>query len=135
MELEELRRLNLRYAERQVSLEKELRSRVKDNFDLRKILLESANDGSSRDQSLSTALTELKSLSESFYLAKRELSRRQDEIASLQYSLDDTSSQMIKISNKAHRLETGNAELQLELKRMRAEKETATKMRRSARGY
>eukprot|EP00970_Alexandrium_tamarense_P009689 scaffold1942_cov197-Alexandrium_tamarense.AAC.21 len=135
MELEELRRLNLRYAERQVTLEKELRSRVKDNFNLRKILLESANDGSSRDQSLSTALTELKSLSESFYLAKRELSRRQDEIASLQYSLDDTSSQMIKISNKAHRLETGNAELQLELKRMRAEKETATKMRRSARGY
>ncbi|EJK63033.1 hypothetical protein THAOC_16331 [Thalassiosira oceanica] len=117
----------------------ELDACVRDNKGLRLKLLSFTGKEELKQVTLSSALRELKSLSEDHYLAKQllieERRSRQDEVASLQWSLDDISTQMLKMSETMHELQTENSQLKHEMRRMRMERERSITMLRSARGY
>ena len=117
----------------------ELDACARDNKELRLKLLSFAGNEELRQVTLSSALRELKSLSEDHFQAKHLLDEerrsRQDEVASLQWSLDDISTQMLKMSETMHELQAENSQLKHEMRRMRMERERSLTMLRSARGY
>ncbi|KAL7469928.1 hypothetical protein ACHAXS_010197 [Conticribra weissflogii] len=137
--LDELKKLNSSLCEMRAEIESELRSSKKENESLREKLLALKEESNIKENTLSAALAELKSLSEEQFKTQEELrnerERRQDEVSSLQFSLDDISTEMLKMSQKTHDLECENDELKLELRRIKSENESSNSMRRAARGY
>ena len=137
-EMEKLRQTNEDLAKKQHELEKELASCAKDNDGLRVRVLSIADESSTKQTTLSTALSQLKSLSEKYYRVKQSLTReenaRKDEVSSLQWSLDDMSRQMLTLTSKVHDLQTENDEQTDELRRARLEKVRSNAFRRAARG-
>ncbi|KAL3802606.1 hypothetical protein HJC23_011930 [Cyclotella cryptica] len=135
----DLRKANKEMLERQSLLENDLLACAQGNDALRSRVLALASDGSTKEHTLTSALTQLKSLSENFYKVQKQLEdekkERHDEVTSLQFSLDDMSRQMLSMSRKMNILETENADLRNQVKRLREEKEQTQKMRRSARGF
>ncbi|KAL7522992.1 hypothetical protein ACHAWX_007728 [Stephanocyclus meneghinianus] len=138
-EIAQLRKANKEMLDRQKLLENDLLACAQGNDALRSRVLALANDGSTKEHTLASALTQLKSLSENFYHLRKQLEDekkgRHDEVTSLQFSLDDMSRQMLSMSRKTNILESENADLRSQLKRLREEKEQTQRMRRSARGF
>lgn len=130
-ELEQLKR-------NQRNAKKELASCAKDNDALRGRLLSLASEASMKDQTLSTALSQLKSLSENYYHVDQVLQRvkmkRHEEVAALEWSLDDMAYQMLKLKTTVHKLQTENGDLRDEIKRLKFEKQQSMAFRRGARG-
>ena len=135
----ELTKINQQSSKRQAQLESDLVSCAQSNDNLRSRLASMAQDKSTKDNTLSSALGQLKTLSEKMYHIQKELDDekkgRRDEVEALQFSLDDVSRQMLNMSKKMHSAETENESLRREVKRLKAEKEQTQKMRRSARGF
>lgn len=124
---------------RQAELERELLTCAKGNDELRFQLASLASAGSTKEYTLTSALNQLKSLSENFYHTQKQLevekTARRNEVEALQYSLDDCSRQMLILSGKVHTLEADNDSLRINIKRLVMEKEQNKKMKRSARGF
>jgi len=120
-------------------IESQLSSSKKENETLRENLLALTEKSNIKEKTLSAALAELKALSEKHFEAQEELrnerERRQDEVSSLQFSIDDISTEMLKMSHKTHDLECENHALKLELRKMRTVNESSKSMRRAARGF
>ena len=137
-EMEELRRTNEGLLQRQRTVEKELVSCANDNDALRQRLLSLANDASTKDHTLSTALSQLRSLSESHCRAKQSLEReqtsRREEVFALQSTLDDASRRLTKTSERVSTLQAENDGLREELRKVRLEKMRSTAFHRTARG-
>ena len=133
------RQINEELLQKQSLIMQDLCACAKDNDSLRGSLLSLAGESSTKEQTLSTALIQLKSLSESFFHVKEELKNeknaRQDEVSSLQWSLDDMSRHTLKMSEKIHKLESQNDSLRNELKQLRLERWKSVSMCRAARGY
>ena len=125
--------------ERQRQLENDLVACAEGNDALRSRVLALVSDGSTKEHTLISALTQLKSLSENFYHTKIQLeeekNKRRDEVEALQFSLDDVSRKMVLQDKKMHTLESANECLRAELMKLRTEKEQTQRMRRSARGF
>jgi hypothetical protein len=88
---------------KQKAIEEELASCAKDNDNLRGCRRVShASDASTKEQTLSSALSQLKSLSENYYRVTQSLEYEKnaltDEATSLQWSLNDVSRQMVLLS-------------------------------------
>jgi len=137
--LEELQKLNSKLSEMRGEIESQLSSSKKENETLRENLLALTEKSNIKEKTLSAALAELKALSEKHFEAQEELrnerERRQDEVSSLQFSIDDISTEMLKMSHKTHDLECENHALKLELRKMRTVNESSKSMRRAARGF
>ena len=135
----ELRELRANSLQAKRKVQAELEACVRDNEGLRVKLLSFAGSEEVKQATLSSALRELKSLSEDQYLAKQLLNEerrsRQDEVASLQWSLDDISSEMLNMNESMHELQTENSQLKHMMRRMRMERERSLTMTRSAQGY
>jgi len=135
-EMKRLKRTNKKLLQRQQIIEKELVTCAKGNDSLRGRILTMASEASSKEQTLTAALSQLKSLSESYYSVNRGLKHEQitrhDEVSSLQWSLDDMSCQML--SKKVNELQTENDDLRDELRRQRLEKQRSMAFQRAARG-
>ena len=137
-EMEVLRRTNEGLLKRQRTIEKELVSCARDNDALRNRLLSMASESSMKERTLSTALSQLKSLSESYYhiqqSLKQERTTRRDETSSLQLSLDDTSRHILKLNVRANELQAENDDLRNELRKLRSERVRSSMFRRAANG-
>ena len=138
-EIAELMKANQQSLNRQADLERELLTCAKGNDELRFQLASLASAGSTKEHTLTSALNQLKSLSENFYHTQKQLevekTARRNEVEALQYSLDDCSRQMLILSGKVHTLEADNDSLRINIKRLVMEKEQNKKMKRSARGF
>ncbi|KAL3799709.1 hypothetical protein ACHAW5_005044 [Stephanodiscus triporus] len=138
MNLEELRRINKGLSKKQKLIERELVSCANDNDNLRLCLLSHASDAAAKEQTLSSALSQLKSLSERYYQVTQSLeyekNARQDEVTSLQWSLDDVSRQMVLLSKTVNELQSENGFLRNEIKRQSLERQRSFLFRRGARG-
>ena len=136
--LKDLERSNKELCQKRKRVQKELVSCATDNDKLRSRLVSLANETNKKDQTLSTALSQLKSLSETYYSTEQSLKREEaahrDDVASLQWSLDDMSRQMLLLTEKVHELQNDNIGLRNELKRQKLEKQRSTTFRRGARG-
>ena len=126
------------FKRKQCILKKEFVSCAKDNDILRRHLLSLANETSTKKQTLSTALSQLKSLSESYYYVSQDLKRaqieRHTEVASLQLSLDDMAFQILTLNQTIDKLQTENSDLRDEIKRQKFEKQRSMTFRRGVRG-
>jgi hypothetical protein len=135
---EELRRINKELLKKQKAIERELASCAKDNSNLRGCLLSHASDASAKEQTLSSALSQLKSLSENYYQVTQSLeyekNARTDEVTSLQWSLDDVSRQMVLLSKAVNELQSENHLLRSDLKRQILERQRSLLFHRGARG-
>ena len=135
---EELRRINKELLKKQKAIERELASCAKDNSNLRGCLLSHASDASAKEQTLSSALSQLKSLSENYYQVTQSLeyekNARTDEVTSLQWSLDDVSRQMVLLSKAVNELQSENHLMRSDLKRQILERQRSLLFHRGARG-
>jgi chromosome segregation ATPase len=135
---EELRRINKDLLKKQKAIERELASCAKDNDNLRGCLLSHASDASAKEQTLSSALSQLKSLSENYYQVTQSLeyekNARADEVTSLQWSLDDVSRQMVLLSKAVNELQSENHLLRSDMKRQSLERQRSLLFHRGARG-
>lgn len=132
-ELDVLQKLNSKLSEILGEIESELSSSKKENETLRENLLALTEKSNIKEKTLSAALAELKALSEKHFETQEELRNerelRQDEVSSLQFSIDDISTEMLKMSQETHDLECENHALKLELRKMRTENESSKSMR------
>jgi DNA repair exonuclease SbcCD ATPase subunit len=135
---DDLRRINKELLKKQKAIERELASCAKDNGNLRGCLLSHASDASAKEQTLSSALSQLKSLSENYYQVTQSLeyekNARADEVTSLQWSLDDVSRQMVLLSKAVNELQSENHLLRSDLKRQILERQRSLLFHRGARG-
>jgi len=125
-ELEELRRTNSELLERQRIADINNRECTKDNENLRSQLLALSNERSEKEHYLSSALHNLRIVSESFSCINQKLEQevnvRKDEATCLQRSLELMSCELIESTNEVKDLRSENARLHNELNRMRAGK-------------
>jgi hypothetical protein len=135
---EELRRINKELLKKQNAIERELASCANDNDNLRGCLLSHASNASAKEQTLSSALSQLKSLSENYYQVTQSLeyekNARTDEGTSLQWSLDDVSRQMVLLSKAVNELQSENHLLRSDMKRQSLERQRSLLFHRGARG-
>jgi hypothetical protein len=125
-EIDELRRANSELLERQRIADVNHRECTKDNENLRSQLLALTNERSEKELYLSTALDNLRSVSESFSCInqklEQEVNARKDDVTCLQRSLELMSCELIESTNEVKDLRSENARLHDELQRMRAGK-------------
>jgi len=125
-ELDDLRRENIGLLEKQRTAEMYHSECKKNNEVLRSQLLALSNERSEKEQLLTSAVDNLRSVSESFssinQKLEEEVNTKKDEVTCMQRSLELMSCELIESTNEVKDLRSENARLHDELKRMKAGK-------------
>eukprot|EP00985_Skeletonema_marinoi_P022537 scaffold14412_cov104-Skeletonema_marinoi.AAC.1 len=125
-ELDDLRRENIGLLEKQKTAEMNHSECKKNNEVLRSQLLALSNERSEKEQLLTWAVDNLRSVSESFssinQKLEEEVNTKKDEVTCMQRSLELMSCELIESTNEVKDLRSENARLHDELKRMKAGK-------------
>ncbi|KAK1732545.1 hypothetical protein QTG54_016757 [Skeletonema marinoi] len=125
-ELDDLRRENIGLLEKQKTAEMNHSECKKNNEVLRSQLLALSNERSEKEQLLTSAVDNLRSVSESFssinQKLEEEVNTKKDEVTCMQRSLELMSCELIESTNEVKDLRSENARLHDELKRMKAGK-------------
>lgn len=123
-DVDSLRKENDELVERQHTTERKYGECKADNEDLRSQLLVLSNENSEKEQLLTSALDNLRSISESFSYVnqklEQEVNAKKDEVTHMQRSLELVSCELIESTNEVTDLRSENARLHEELKRLKA---------------
>lgn len=126
IELEELRRANTELLESRRVDDMNHRECSKENENLRSQLLALSNECSAKEQALSSALDNLRSISESFSCInqklEKEVNAKNDEMTCLQRSLELMSCELVASTNEVIDLRSENSRLNDEVKKVKAGK-------------